>query len=169
VDLRGVAQYERPAGGPEESRQAREETHRAEEETSRAFERSISARARILSAPAAGVPADPDDLRARETYCEQAQIAARQGLRFVEVSKASGWRPAPPRVKKESIEVMKLALRVLNALTEKTAPAAADLEGLLSFAPDLTKLPPDELACEVIQRAMKRQVHMQRALNTGSY
>jgi hypothetical protein len=157
--------------------QALEEAHRAEEAARQAFGRSTPARARILSAQAAGRMPDPDDLNELEAYYQQAHIAMRKGLLFVEIARegaertpeapASGGRPS--NVKKESIEVMKLALRVLTATTEKTKPSTEDLQGLLSFAPDLTNLPPDELACEVIQRAMKRQVHLQRALNTGSY
>jgi hypothetical protein len=157
-----------------EARAALEEAHRAEQEARKAFERSTSARARILSAQAAGRTPDADDVRALEFYYRQSQIAASKGMRFVELSKVltndrAAITAEPPKVKKEGIEVMKTALRVLTAVTEKTVPTAADLDGLLSFAPDLTKLPPDELACEVIQRAMKREVHLQRAFNTGSY
>jgi hypothetical protein len=161
----------------ERARQALEDAHRAEEDARKAFERSTSARARILSAQAMGRPADTGDLQALEIYYWKAQNSAAKGLHFIEVCREempvqqqiTARSVDRPQAKKESIEVMKIALRVLNAVTERVQPAAADIDGLLSFAPDLTKLPPDELACEVIQRAMKRQVHLQRALNTGSY
>jgi hypothetical protein len=173
VDLQGIT-HEQLSGHLEKTRQALEEAHRAEEDARSAFERSTRARVRILGAQAAGRLPDPDDLRALETYYRRTETAVRKGLQFVELSRQGDPLPRetsvePRKVKKEGIEVMKIALRVLTALTEKTGPTADDIEGLLGFAPDLTRLPPDELACEVIQRAMKRQVHMQRALNTGSY
>jgi hypothetical protein len=53
---------------------------------------------------------------------------------------------------------MKVALRVLTALTERQVPDAADLERLhrclSSYPPDAA---PDELACDVIQQALKRR------------
>ena len=62
---------------------------------------------------------------------------------------------------------MKSALRVLTATIEKRVPDAADVEALRQFAVTQTAgLPPDELACEVIQQAMKRrsaEVHAARA------
>src|SRR5262249_18752453 len=114
-------------------------------------------------------PLEPDGLRLRGLYYRQSQEAAAAGLRFIQVAKQEPAAAQPRKVKKESIEVMKIALRVLTSITEKSGPTRDDLDGLLSFAPDLTRLPPDELACEVIQRAMKRQVHLQRALSTGRY
>src|SRR5437667_12406667 len=168
--------YEKIGGVLHESRQALDDAHQAEEEARRAFERSTPARARILAAQADGRLPEMANLSLLEAYYRQAEVAMSKGLRFVEVSRQGktliqttvSTSSASPKVKKESIEVMKVALRVLTAVTEKSMPAAADRESLLSFAPDLTALPPDELACEVVQRAMKRQVHMQRAM-TGSY
>lgn len=52
---------------------------------------------------------------------------------------------------------MKVALRVLTALTEKHSPAKSDMDDLHEFAPSLAHLPPDELACEVIQQALQRR------------
>ncbi len=136
-----------------------------------AFERSMAARARVLAAQAEGREPDRDDLAWLEAYYRRAEIAAAKGLKFVALSKRDAAAPNANarKVKKESIEIMKVALQVLTAITDKSGPRRSDIEALLMFAPDLTKLPADELACEVIQRAMKRQVHLQRALNTGSY
>jgi hypothetical protein len=160
----------------ERARKALDEAHRAEEEMHAAFDRSMAARARVLAAQSEGRPPESHDLELLERYYRRAEVAVGKGLQFVELSRQSaGARDLPGlsattrKPKKESIEVMKIALRVLTALTEKSGPQASDVRGLLEFAPDLTHLPPDELACEVIQRAMKRQVHLQRALNTGSY
>src|SRR5215813_6016030 len=150
-------------------RHALDEAHREEEAARRAFERATPARARILAAQAEGRSLDPDDLWLLELYYRQSQEAAAAGLRFIQVAKQEPAASQPRKVKKESIEVMKIALRVLTSITEKSGPTRDDLDGLLSFAPDLTRIPPDELACEVIQRAMKRQVHLQRALSTGRY
>ncbi len=54
-----------------------------------------------------------------------------------------------------SLQAMKVALRVLTAVTERTPADEADLAELRRYAPDAANLPPDELACEVIQRALK--------------
>jgi hypothetical protein len=52
---------------------------------------------------------------------------------------------------------MQTALRVLTALTEKRKPDPADLEMLGAYAPLLASIDPDELACEVLQQALKRR------------
>jgi hypothetical protein len=57
----------------------------------------------------------------------------------------------------QSIEAMQTALRTLTALTEKRDPDAADLDALRTYAPQLAGLPADELACEVIQQALRRR------------
>jgi hypothetical protein len=158
------------------TRKALDNAHRAEEEMHEAFERSMAARVRVLAAQSEGRLPDSDDLAVLEDYYHRAQVAIGKGLQFVALSRnraasreLPGISPTTLKPKKESIEVMKVALRVLTAITEKSGPLTSDLRTLLDFAPDLTRLPPDELACEVIQRAMKRQVHLQRALNTGTY
>ena len=64
----------------------------------------------------------------------------------------------------QSLAEMKTALRVLTALNEKQAPATEDVEELRSLAPpDARDLPLDELACEVIQAALKRRAAVRRA------
>jgi hypothetical protein len=57
-----------------------------------------------------------------------------------------------------SFDAMTTALRVLTALTEKRHPDQADVDALRSLAgplPDGMGL--DELACEVIQKALNRR------------
>ena len=60
----------------------------------------------------------------------------------------------------QSLDAMKVALRVLTSLTEKRPPAHSDLDSLHRFAPALVHLPADELACEVIQQALRRRAAM---------
>lgn len=55
----------------------------------------------------------------------------------------------------ESLAAMKVALRVLATITEKGHPDPADIEKLHQFVPDSNHMNPDELACEVIQVAIK--------------
>jgi hypothetical protein len=50
--------------------------------------------------------------------------------------------------------IMKAATRVLTAISEHHRPEASDIEELAAYAPDLAALPPDELACFVVQRAI---------------
>ena len=63
-----------------------------------------------------------------------------------------------------SLDALKVALRVLSACTERRQADPSDLDNLRQYAPDSEKLPPDELACEVIQRALKA-----RAIARGTY
>ncbi len=58
---------------------------------------------------------------------------------------------------------MKIGLRVLMALNEKRAPDPADLDALRHFTPLLGDLAPDELACEVIQRAIEWRAEVRAA------
>ena len=57
----------------------------------------------------------------------------------------------------QSLAAMKTALRVLTALSEKRAPDPADVDTLTNYAPLLWNLSVDELACDVIQQALKRR------------
>jgi hypothetical protein len=54
----------------------------------------------------------------------------------------------------EELEALKVALRVLSAFIEHRAPEEADVQALLSHASLSNRRPPDELACEVIQRVL---------------
>ena len=55
----------------------------------------------------------------------------------------------------EDVERMKIALRVLGAITEYRKPEETDVQALRSYAPLLKRRAPDELACEVVQQALK--------------
>ena len=55
----------------------------------------------------------------------------------------------------QPVEAMKIALSVLTALTERNFPNMADVQALRAFAPEFEDLPPDELACEVIQHVLQ--------------
>lgn len=59
------------------------------------------------------------------------------------------------RTMQHAIEMMETALRVLKAILEKHDPAPADVAELRRLAPSLSDAPLDELACDVIQRALK--------------
>jgi hypothetical protein len=52
---------------------------------------------------------------------------------------------------------MQVALRVLMAITDHTRRNSADVEELRRLAPLLRNAPPDEIACDVIQQALKRR------------
>lgn len=58
---------------------------------------------------------------------------------------------------KQSLAAMKTALRVLTALSERRVPEPADVDALKNYAPLLGNLSVDELACDVIQQALKRR------------
>jgi hypothetical protein len=58
---------------------------------------------------------------------------------------------------------MELALRVLAALTQKRHPNPADVHRLRTIAETgARELPLDELACEVIQRALKHRAEARK-------
>lgn len=55
---------------------------------------------------------------------------------------------------KEHLEIMKVSLRVLNAMNESVPPDEADLEILRAYLGNDGPSDPDELACEVIRKAL---------------
>jgi hypothetical protein len=58
----------------------------------------------------------------------------------------------------QSFDSMTTALRVLKAVMEKRHPDAADIAALRDLAvPQPQEIDVDELACEVIQKALKRR------------
>jgi hypothetical protein len=64
----------------------------------------------------------------------------------------------------ESTAAMNVAMRVLNAVRNHAIPEAADVEELRRLAQLLATAPADELACDVIQQALKRrQLERERA------
>jgi hypothetical protein len=67
----------------------------------------------------------------------------------------------------QSLEAMTTALRVLTALTDKRYPDPADVETLRGYVPQLRDEPPDELACEVIEQALKHRA-VARSAQTGT-
>lgn len=58
-------------------------------------------------------------------------------------------------------QIMRAALRVLKSVTSHTSPNVADLQTILSFAPDLAHLDADEAACQVVDR-IRRSMHLPR-------
>lgn len=56
----------------------------------------------------------------------------------------------------EHLAAMQIAVRVLTAIGARTAPDPADVHFLRTYAPKLTGLATDELACEVIQQVLKK-------------
>ena len=57
-----------------------------------------------------------------------------------------------------NLAAIKTGLRVLTAISDRAHPAPADVQELLRFAPECSALPVDELACEVVQRALNASV-----------
>jgi hypothetical protein len=55
---------------------------------------------------------------------------------------------------KEHLEIMKVSLRVLNALSESVPPDDGDLEILRCYLGHEGPSNADELACEVIRKAL---------------
>lgn len=62
-----------------------------------------------------------------------------------------------------TFDAMMIAVRVLTALNEKRPPDPDDLGYLRRFAPRAAELPPDELACEAIQQAIKNRTEVRTA------
>jgi hypothetical protein len=67
-----------------------------------------------------------------------------------------------------SLEAMTIAVRVLAALNWKQRPDQGDLDYLRRHAPLSAHLPPDELACEVIQQAVKRRTEARTAARSAN-
>ena len=57
---------------------------------------------------------------------------------------------------------METAVRVLKTLVERQTPNSEDLKKLRQFAPEKAHAELDELACDVLQRALKQRA-MDRA------
>jgi len=58
---------------------------------------------------------------------------------------------------------MTTALRVLTSITDYRHPNPADLEELARYMPSLAGASPDELACSVIQQALKQRTRRRAA------
>jgi hypothetical protein len=63
-------------------------------------------------------------------------------------------------------EAMKTALRILVAISERRQPDWADVELLRSLAPPILEASLEEIACEVIQTALKNRALVRSAGNT---
>jgi hypothetical protein len=55
----------------------------------------------------------------------------------------------------DQIDVIKTALRVLSAASERRPPDPADAAALRDYRPELATLPIDDLACEVVQNFVR--------------
>lgn len=55
----------------------------------------------------------------------------------------------------EKLQRLRVALRVLGAVTEFREPEETDIQTLRSYEPLFMRRPPDELACDVIQQTLK--------------
>lgn len=58
---------------------------------------------------------------------------------------------------------LQIALRILDALSEHVRPSPSDIAELRTLAPDLACHLDDELACEVVRRALRRGQWRRRA------
>jgi hypothetical protein len=67
----------------------------------------------------------------------------------------------------QSLMAMKLALRVLAAITEKQYPDPQNLAALRELAPAAAGMEADELACEVLQMAIKHRAEVRRKIETA--
>jgi len=59
-----------------------------------------------------------------------------------------------------SLEVIKTATRVLSALTDKKSPYPADVRALREYDGSAKERDLDELACDVIQKALQRRAQV---------
>ena len=64
----------------------------------------------------------------------------------------------------QSLQIMKVSLRVLSALNEKQAPDPADVAMLREYLGAEGAANLDELACEVIQKALGARAQARSAL-----
>ena len=64
----------------------------------------------------------------------------------------------------QSLDAMRVALRVLTALNDKRQPEASEIATLRQLAgPNFATTSLDELACEVVQNALKHRVQARGA------
>jgi len=67
----------------------------------------------------------------------------------------------------QSLAVMKLALQVLSATTERREPNPSDVQALMGLAPEAAGLAVDDLACEVVQRALEYRKKVRCSFSEG--
>jgi len=63
----------------------------------------------------------------------------------------------------EAVDAMRVALRVLTAITEHRHPDAIDVENLHRLAPEGAYQSLDEVACAVVEKALERARTRRRA------
>lgn len=87
--------------------------------------------------------------------------------RCVIVLSRHGWFFAPQWLVVETMTVLRAAMRVLTAISERKEARLSDLGMLRKIVPDLDiRAPLDELACTAIRQALKDQ-DTRRAGKTG--
>jgi len=65
------------------------------------------------------------------------------------------------------VDAIRTATRVLSVIAEGHSPQISDIELLRKFAPLLADGPADELACDVIQQAMRRRAQLRHVNGDG--
>jgi hypothetical protein len=104
---------------------------------------------RALQSAKAGSKQELDAFR---QYCEALDEASKHAAEQVTLAtNGQGGKP------------MKVALRVLAAINQRQTPSASDVAILRESVPNGRHLPPDELACEVIQQDMRRRIQTRAA------
>ena len=67
----------------------------------------------------------------------------------------------------ESVDAIRVALRVLAALTEYRNPDPEDVEKLHQLAPPTADASLDEMACAVVEEALKRRREKYKRAKSG--
>ncbi len=64
----------------------------------------------------------------------------------------------------ESLDILKVCVRVLSAVNAKAAPDASDIEALRLYLGGVPPSDVDELACTVITKAVTRRAQARKAM-----
>ena len=62
-------------------------------------------------------------------------------------------------------ETLRVALRVIAAVTEFREPEEDDIQALRSYAPAFNSQPHDRLACEVIQQVLRKRGRISKSMS----
>jgi hypothetical protein len=108
--------------------------------------------------------AEYDRLQAAESTARGDLQLTRDELRRHKESHLEG-EPSSKKISSPGIDSMKRTLRVLTSLTEKRDPERADVDELRWIAPERADAPLDELACYVLQKALKDRADGRKALH----
>jgi hypothetical protein len=68
------------------------------------------------------------------------------------------------KIMRQEIDAMATSLRVFTAIVEPQEPEPADVDELRRFAPLSDGAEPDELACAMILKALKRRAELRKAV-----